>query len=303
MIQWVSIAKGIGIVFVVFCHYLPDYSPSYWREIRQIITAFNMPLFFILSGFLYDETKYSYKDLTKKKFTRLIVPFISIAIIILCIKLIAARFVNLKFPVSLQSVITLFIDPFHSYAPLLWFIYVLFFIFLIYPLFRMLTLDHWMILFLFIALNLFFLNPHRIIYFLPFFCLGALFRTFHIKITTPQICFLVICFAISYSLLPDAYIFKFITGATGALVVIGISQTFSLSIVSKIGTYSMTIYLFHTIFESTVRIILNDIAKSSSIAFIAVALCAISVGVYFPIILEKYFICTPKIRKIIFGIF
>ncbi|HFC54058.1 MAG TPA: hypothetical protein ENJ43_06455, partial [Gammaproteobacteria bacterium] len=56
---WVMIAKGIGIVLVVIGHFhLPD-SPEAWHDIRRIIYLFHMPLFFILSGFLYIHAKLS----------------------------------------------------------------------------------------------------------------------------------------------------------------------------------------------------------------------------------------------------
>lgn len=47
-IEWVDIAKGIGIILVIVGHLLP--SGSY---VRTLIYAFHMPMFFILSGLIY----------------------------------------------------------------------------------------------------------------------------------------------------------------------------------------------------------------------------------------------------------
>lgn len=51
-VEWIDIAKGIGILLVIAGHtiYLGISSPLY---------AFHMPLFFLLSGLVYDKNKYS----------------------------------------------------------------------------------------------------------------------------------------------------------------------------------------------------------------------------------------------------
>ena len=68
--DWVVIAKGIGIILVVIGHFHPDTSPLYWSDIRVIIYSFHMPLFFVLSGYLYVNGKYVYRELVKIKVRR-----------------------------------------------------------------------------------------------------------------------------------------------------------------------------------------------------------------------------------------
>ena len=46
--QWVDIAKGMGIILVVLAHAL-DKESIIWRIINQ----FHMPLFYMISGYLY----------------------------------------------------------------------------------------------------------------------------------------------------------------------------------------------------------------------------------------------------------
>ena len=60
-IDWIDVSKGIGIILVVFAHALTVNTYS-WNVIQQ----FHMPLFFILSGFLFKEEIISKKYLLKK---------------------------------------------------------------------------------------------------------------------------------------------------------------------------------------------------------------------------------------------
>ena len=52
-LDWVHIAKGLAIVLVVVGHFYPVQSPEYWTVMHQVIYAFHMPVFFLLSGYLY----------------------------------------------------------------------------------------------------------------------------------------------------------------------------------------------------------------------------------------------------------
>lgn len=66
-IEWVDIAKGIGIILVLWGHGMS----SFYDEIYR----FHMPLFFLLSGYLYN-SKCGLKDFCMKKMYSLYVPFV-----------------------------------------------------------------------------------------------------------------------------------------------------------------------------------------------------------------------------------
>lgn len=70
-IEWVDVAKGIGIVLVVLGH---NKAPGY---LINFIYAFHMPLFFFMSGLLTNPNRYknAFKFL-KSKFVKLIIPYI-----------------------------------------------------------------------------------------------------------------------------------------------------------------------------------------------------------------------------------
>lgn len=68
---WLDLLKGIGILFVVIGHIAVN-------EIREFIYLFHMPLFFLVSGYLYKPI--SVKLCINKKFNQLIIPYFSFLI-------------------------------------------------------------------------------------------------------------------------------------------------------------------------------------------------------------------------------
>lgn len=66
---WVDNLKTLGIVLVVFAHNKINLSAI------QLIYAFHLPLFFFLSGVLYNGEKYGFVDFVKRKFHARIKPY------------------------------------------------------------------------------------------------------------------------------------------------------------------------------------------------------------------------------------
>ncbi len=74
-ISYLDILKGIGIVYMIMGH------TWFGENFDYYIHAFNMPLFFIASGFLYTEKKQiTLKEYCKKKAKSLLIPYIIFAI-------------------------------------------------------------------------------------------------------------------------------------------------------------------------------------------------------------------------------
>lgn len=68
-LEWLDMAKGIGILLVVFAHCMNvDEMPF------QLIFVFHMPMFFILSGYTFNE-KLGFKSIIAKKFRTLVIPY------------------------------------------------------------------------------------------------------------------------------------------------------------------------------------------------------------------------------------
>lgn len=321
--DWVLVAKGIGIVLVVVGHFYPDESPEYWCEIRKIIYTFHMPLFFLLSGYLFDQTKYSYVELIKVKINRLIFPFLSIAVIFFLIKYVTGMFFLLKFPVKNNSVLLLFIDPVNSYMPLLWFLYTLFLIFLFYSPIKKIVRNDYIILILFIFINIFIGTNYpvvdKVLINIPFFILGIILRSY-IKIKGNiisgnyfhAVLFLLLFFLIYIVSVVTTFgdqidrSLKIILGAIGSLCIINIScmitskfnkLSVKTKLLKKIGLHSMTIYLFHTLFVSAVYWGCRTLLEDFKLRFEMFALLSIVSGIIFPIFLEKMILQKNQFSK------
>ncbi len=70
-IDWIDMLKGLGIILVVFGH-----TAHAKDTIRILIYSFHMPMFFIISGYLF-KTKDKYKNFLKK-FMTLLLPYLII---------------------------------------------------------------------------------------------------------------------------------------------------------------------------------------------------------------------------------
>ncbi len=323
--DWIVIAKGIGIILVVVGHFYPDTSPLYWSDIRIIIYSFHMPLFFVLSGYLYIQGKYAYRELVKIKIRRLLYPFASIAVGLCLVKYLAGHFVNLENPVDGRSIIAVVTDPVKSYAPLLWFLQALFLIFCIYPLAR-LFLNAVLILLLFLIVDEVFGSKYlvlgRVVANMPFFAFGVILRespllTKVIMGSAPRylavalVMFVLGCgvqMSASSAVASDSIV-QFALGVVGTLLVVNVSHAIAdradnrmRTVLLRTGYYSMTIYFFHSMFEGAARISLVQISRYTPVPFLLMALAAVTAGVVIPMALEKQLIRKSRIAcKLVLG--
>lgn len=328
MIQSVILAKGIGIILVVIGHYCPDNCPAYWKYLRILVYKFHMPLFFVLSGYLYgrlgENRKFGLLFIKKKNY-RLIVPFFTIALVGFILKYSSGFFFELEYPVSIRNLFSIFITKEHSYFPLLWFVYSLFIIFIIHPVLEITLHSKPVVfavtcLFMLIDWPQYFYLKH-VFKFLPFFSFGALYLK---KLDLDRLEFknvIFLCalgvaifiaasffFAIlNHNVLISASV-RLIWGISGSISIISIAVIIVKSSLNKlkyilglIGSYSMSIYLLHSIFSSFVRIINYQVIKSN--AFVFPALIAIAAGIFIPLILEKWVLRKSRFsRKYVLGL-
>ncbi|HNQ95070.1 MAG TPA: acyltransferase family protein, partial [Anaerolineales bacterium] len=71
-IEYIDIARGIGILLVVLAHNDFGFISQYGY---QVIYSFHMPLFFLLSGY-FIKTNISFFEFFKKRFHSLLKPFL-----------------------------------------------------------------------------------------------------------------------------------------------------------------------------------------------------------------------------------
>lgn len=306
--------KCLGIVFVVVAHYVTPATPDYWLSIRSGIIPFIMPAFFLASGYLFAHTLRRRPDVDKvtlltQKAGRLLLPYFSIAGIFLVAKFLSGFFFDLKNPASMDAAIKLLINPFESFMPLLWFIYALFTVIFI----SVLVHDRISPAALLLAVTVFYLfNPFTTSLFcldktarhFPFFAFGMLAASkFDLEGVARRYRILIIPALVSYFLLVEHYAIP--TDLLSERVVnmlvriVGLSFFVFLAsyvtdyakskILYTIGIYTMPIYLFHTMFESSVRIGWNQVLGFGQ-HYWAGAFVAVSCGIIFPILLEKHII-------------
>lgn len=74
-IEWIDVAKGIGMIFVQMGHtYFPDI-------IINWLYSFHMPLFFFLSGVTYRGGRYNFKEYFFRKIKTILIPYVLFCII------------------------------------------------------------------------------------------------------------------------------------------------------------------------------------------------------------------------------
>ena len=89
-IHWVDIAKGIGIIFIIYAHMLGV------NDFRHLFYSFHIPLFFFLSGIVYNHKKYTdFLAFLKKSAKRLLLPYFIFAFIFFILWLIKIKPDNL----------------------------------------------------------------------------------------------------------------------------------------------------------------------------------------------------------------
>lgn len=135
-IEWIDSTRGIAILLVVVGHVVGGYTgnygmPKYQRIIDMvvdIIYTFHMPLFFMISGFVFGLKKYNwskdnYATYINKKAKALLIPYFLFSTLQILIKLpLQGKIASV---LSWENILLLPIIPIDQF----WFIYILFFIF------------------------------------------------------------------------------------------------------------------------------------------------------------------------------
>lgn len=77
---FIDILKGISILLVIYGHITPGLFPTF----TQYVGTFHMPLFFFVSGILFNEDKYreNFKEFFVRRFNGLVVPYLYFSVIV-----------------------------------------------------------------------------------------------------------------------------------------------------------------------------------------------------------------------------
>lgn len=133
-ILFLDVAKALCIILVVVGHYVPAYSPDWYMGLHDVIYTFHMPLFMFASGYIYMATRKEtdYGSFLMRKVRRLLVPYLTVSVLIISIKLVMQGDAYVENPVSAMSYVRMFYLPEAGYF--LWFIWALWWMFVLVPL-------------------------------------------------------------------------------------------------------------------------------------------------------------------------
>lgn len=269
--KWIDICRGLGIILVVFGHYMQTLHLKYngiFTEIFYYIYSFHMPLFFFLSGFVYK--KYTTEVFLKKKFKSLIVPLVTFTFL----------YTTYKYLIIGESIqlFDILICKSNSFIHLYWFIWTLLWTQIVY-----FFLDNifgnnvYVMVISLVILMISMVNNYctvlvnlpfclgNVIVLLPFYVFGVIYKEnenkfrfnclFLILVTDILLC-KIYNFGVSYALLAfDKWQIDYIKAILGIIIMVIISKKINvlkmdyLSItLQKIGRESLWIYLVHGFF-------------------------------------------------------
>ena len=323
--DYITLSKAIGIILVVVGHFTSTvYMPAYYSEIKNLIFSFHMPLFMILSGFLF-QMSMSRKPgdipllpFIKKKFLRLMVPYFFISAAIALLNFGLGLFMPVKRVVDWRYLLEIFYTNVGGSAVFLWFMYTLFVVFLISALCMKLKggitiLGILSVILYFIPLpQIFYLSfVHSfIIYFWAGMILFLLTDKEKLRPSLVHSIFAIIILTLAYGrrdFVETENLKQFlnlICGLSGSYMVICIAhdiQKSSNNWLMSLGKYSAYIYLLHMAGVYSVRVIYEKMGLFTPFTYsIALALAVIA-GLVLPVILTKYVINKNKSLTFLMG--
>ena len=148
-INWISILQGWAMLWVVIGHAPlgePGNGPEWENALYSFAYSFHMPLFMLISGYLFNLTRLSswnYTATIKDKSVRLLIPMLVFTLLAFAAKLAVPSEMNRPTSFSIKEIINAFLYPGQSPLSEMWFIATLFWLFLLMPLWRRCVNRQW----------------------------------------------------------------------------------------------------------------------------------------------------------------
>lgn len=253
-----DIVKGIAILLVIlghsFCTFPFDLNAQLPPIIGEVVRSFQMPLFFIASGFLFSR-KESFKIFIRKKMFRLALPWLIFSILSVTLRIVFSSFTHggeMDISEGLYDIV-----QGHYY----WFLYALTIIMIVCYIVKSPIITSLLCLVSVMCcltsdikdINVFTIG--RIVYYFPFFCFGILLKRFYRNIIGDKIlsvillCVFVALYVIFMGInSPEKIIVFYVITLLGALSTWGIAVWLSqwkMSALKHFGHYSLQYYLNH----------------------------------------------------------
>ena len=178
-----DLGKGLAILFVylghsILYHPIQMVSIPWCHVLERIIASFNMPMFFIISGYLFSKTNKTTVELYKGKTLRILIPYLFTMAIIICMKSVLP--VEMSYNQAVRGGVGSMVINALCYGGDRWFVYTLFIIFLLLIPVRKMLKNKWIdfgiivvlivVYFLYFMPTIFALN--KVFHFMIFFVAG-----------------------------------------------------------------------------------------------------------------------------------
>ena len=334
-IEWIDYLKAFACILVVLGHLLQSFQKSNIDNNQNItsfiiwfIYLFHMPVFFCISGYLYERGKKefswsNYKKFEIKKIINLVIPYVTFYLLFVGINMMFSDSVNN--PRGIQDILNMFNNPMAPY----WFLYALLSIFIAMPLIEKIFKDKKYIILLvllllkvtsiFIKTNIYFLDSifSNAIYFYIGNFINIKINNmetkkikqimYNVLLTIGYLVIAIIIYAnidrINENILE---LIKIVLAISGTYICISIFRNIKkCKILDTMKQYTFQIYLLHTIFAAGIRIVMFKLGIQNYVIHFIVGLLASIYGpVLVGIICEKtkylnfFFYPTKTIKEI-----
>jgi fucose 4-O-acetylase-like acetyltransferase len=268
----IDLSKGLAILFVYLGHsllYHPIHMEAMYNwcnVLGRVIESFNMPMFFIISGYLFSKTHKTTADLYKGKTLRILVPYLTTMVIIIGMKSVLP--VEMSYNQAANGGIISLIINWLCYGGDRWFVYTLFFIFMMLIPLRGWLKYKWLDMVLIaVLIGVYYLGflpkifaLKKVFYFMVFFIAGYALSDYYHKIKAWLLKWWWIVFSIFVlgnvvfvmTFYQFIFVYRFLLPFTGTVAVMTMAFLLEKSVernkivqyVEYCGKYSLQFYLF-----------------------------------------------------------
>ncbi|WP_057832363.1 acyltransferase family protein [Colwellia sp. TT2012] len=275
--QWIDIVKGIGILTIVIGHITDGI-------LREILFLFHVPLFFFLSGYLFKQPQ-ELKSFINKKTNALLIPYASFLMVFSSLLLLKEWLKTHEINIALITDALWGGQALTGELSVFWFITSLFLTQIVFALIATVANKKVLSIIMLISLLLayiaepfmqdksYFWAVNTVLYALPFYYAGYLYKQFNTSVTSiiNHFCIVyTVLFFIAFSLMPEIFyidikysnlgmpIISFVLSLTVTVVIFIVAQkTSDMSHLAKpfvmLGGMSMTIMYLHQPLQITVK--------------------------------------------------
>lgn len=305
-INWLLILQGWAMLWVIIGHAflgVAGKGPDWENALFHFAYSFHMPLFMLVSGWLFYKTRldnceggiiWSYSEIVKDKAIRLLLPGFVFSIIAGALKLAFPDEISRQVGLSLHEIIHQYLYPNDNPMRELWFIATLFWFFLLTPLWRIVmkrVLYIWLTLVTLIVLH--FYHPdiqllcvgRAFDYALWFYCGLVISKTGLVeKVLNKHVWIMLVIGVTVY--VAGEFTMRFVTTVGGIILSFAIAliaDRYAPKLFFSFRNYTYQIFLMGIFAQMLVKIIYKHVTWP----YIPTYLLCIVVGLYVPVIVSR----------------